>query len=123
MTGRIPTATGLAAALAITFLTSAAVLCREHAAFAQAVLGDVVLKRTGTESPAGRPPTAVFPHWRHRLFFTCNVCHPAIFPMQGGETAITMDDFQEGKYCGVCHNGKIAWGVSISTCARCHSTP
>ncbi len=98
---------------------SGAVRCRADAAPTQHVLGDVVLKRSGT-SPAETLARAVFPHWRHRLLFTCNVCHPTIFPMKGGETAITMDDFQDGKYCGVCHNGKIAWGVSISTCTRCH---
>ncbi|HEX7408804.1 MAG TPA: cytochrome c3 family protein [Candidatus Binatia bacterium] len=104
----------------VVLLMGGAVLCRTDVAVGQAVLGDVPLKRTGTDSPGGRP-TAVFPHWRHRLFFTCNVCHPAIFPMKGGETAVTMDDVQEGRFCGLCHNGKIAWGVSISACARCHT--
>jgi c(7)-type cytochrome triheme protein len=106
--------------LVVTLLAGVTVVGRATAALGQAVLGDVPLRRTGADSAEGRP-TAVFPHWRHRLFFRCNVCHPAIFPMKGGETAVTMDDFQEGKYCGVCHNGRIAWGVSISTCARCHT--
>jgi len=86
----------------------------------QTAPGDVTLKRTSPESPS-ELPRVTFPHWRHRLFFTCNVCHPAIFPMKADETTVTMDDLKDGKLCSVCHNGKIAWGVSVSTCTRCHA--
>jgi len=87
---------------------------------AQNVLGDVVLKRAAPETAQQMPP-AVFPHWAHRIRFTCNVCHPGLYPMKGGETAVTMDEISEQKSCGVCHNGRVAWGVSLETCARCHS--
>ncbi len=90
------------------------------AGWAQSVLGDVVLKRVAPERPE-QMPLAVFPHWAHRLRFKCNVCHPGLYPMKAGETAITMDEIAEQKSCGVCHNGRIAWGVSLATCARCHS--
>jgi c(7)-type cytochrome triheme protein len=89
-------------------------------AAAESAPGDVTLKRTGDDGALGHV-TAVFPHWRHRVFFTCNVCHTAIFPMKAGETAVTMDDIEQGKLCGTCHNGRIAWGVGISTCGRCHT--
>lgn len=98
-----------------------AVLCGvTRLATAEPAPGDITLKRTGDDGPQGHVAT-VFPHWRHRLFFTCNVCHPSLFPMKGGDTAITMDEIEEGKFCGTCHNGKIAWGVSITTCVRCHA--
>jgi len=82
-----------------------------------AVEGDVVLKRQGEGSS---PPPAVFPHWVHRIRFKCYACHPEIFEMKAGANAITMDDIREGKFCGACHNGKIAWEVSFDTCNRCH---
>ena len=119
MTQRLRILRHRALALTIVVFAASVHLYGANTALAQPVLGNIVLKRTGSENPEIRA-TAVFPHWRHRMMFTCNVCHPAIFPMKGGETAVTMDDLQEGKYCGTCHNGKIAWGVGISTCARCH---
>jgi c(7)-type cytochrome triheme protein len=82
-----------------------------------AVDGDVVLKR---QEPGASPPPAVFPHWFHRIRFKCYACHPAIFEMKAGATAMTMDEIREGKFCGACHNGKIAWEMSFDTCNRCH---
>ena len=35
----------------------------------------------------------------------CSECHPAIFKMKKGTTAVTMKDMEAGKGCGVCHNG------------------
>ena len=107
------------AAFVLMCLLGATALRDGKAVLAQAAPGDVILKRTSSESPA-ELPLSIFPHWRHREFFTCNVCHPAIFPMKSRETAVTMDDIKQGKLCGVCHNGRIAWGVSVGTCNRCH---
>lgn len=85
---------------------------------ALAVEGDVVFKRQGGE--AGTPP-AVFPHWVHRIRYKCYACHPVPFEMKAGATPITMDAIQDGKLCGACHNGKIAWEISFGTCNRCHA--
>lgn len=88
---------------------------------ALAVEGDIVFKRKDGEggiSPAVSP--AVFPHWVHRIRYKCYACHPAVFEMKAGANAITMDAIQEGKFCGACHNGKIAWEVGFETCNRCH---
>jgi c(7)-type cytochrome triheme protein len=85
---------------------------------ALAVEGDVVLKREGT-GDKGTPP-AVFPHWSHRIRYRCYACHPTPFPMRAGATAMTMDALQEGKFCGICHDDKTAWGMTIETCNRCH---
>lgn len=84
---------------------------------ALAVEGDIVFKRAGGE---GGVPVAVFPHWFHRIRFKCYACHPSIFEMKAGANKIAMDAIQEGKFCGACHNGKVAWPVSFDTCSKCH---
>lgn len=87
---------------------------------AQAADGDVKLKRSDPE--AGLPP-AVFPHWKHRIRFTCYACHPGLFEMKAGAMAMTMDALMAGKACGVCHNGTTAWAIDFETCNRCHREP
>lgn len=85
---------------------------------AWAVGGDVLFKReAGVDEET---PPAVFSHWSHRIRFRCYVCHPAIFEMKADANKITMDAIDEGKSCGTCHNGKIAWESSFDTCDRCH---
>ena len=50
----------------------------------------------------------------------CTDCHTKIFPMKKG-TKITMAEMNEGKYCGVCHNGKKAFKSSEgANCEKCH---
>ncbi len=85
---------------------------------AVAVEGDVVFKREGGESGT---PAAVFPHWIHRIRYKCYACHPGLFEMKAGVNKISMDAIQQDKFCGVCHNGKMAWGVTFETCNRCHA--
>lgn len=77
---------------------------------------DVVLNRHADQE--GMRPV-IFPHWFHRLRFACNVCHPEIFKMRAGSNDVTMAGIIEGKFCGKCHNGEIAW--SPDHCHRCHS--
>ena len=102
-------------AVAIALLASAGI--------ATAAPGDVKLKRGGPV-PAETVPVTTFSHWKHRMRFTCDVCHPALFPMKADEVApITMDEIKAGKACGVCHNGKGAWASSVDTCNRCHPRP
>ena len=84
---------------------------------AQGEYGDVVLNKRA-EKEGMRP--VVFPHWFHRLRFTCNVCHNENgFKMRAGSNYITMADIVDGKFCGMCHNNEIAW--SPEYCHRCHS--
>ena len=83
-----------------------------------AVEGDIVFNRQVV--PGGTPP-AVFPHWVHRIRYKCYACHPKIFQMKAGADAITMDAITQGKFCGACHNGKVAWGIAFDTCSRCHA--
>lgn len=79
--------------------------------------GDVVLNRNA-EKEDMRP--VIFPHWFHRIRFRCKVCHGELgFIMRAGANEIEMGDIIDGKYCGMCHNGDIAWAVD--NCDLCHS--
>jgi c(7)-type cytochrome triheme protein len=55
--------------------------------------------------------------------FTCQSCHPDIFPQNAGEIEkrddFTMASFNQGKYCGTCHNGNTAFSVNTK-CNWCH---
>ena len=78
--------------------------------------GDVVMNNYSQQR--GIAPV-VFPHSIHRLHFRCNVCHEELgFAMNAGANKIEMASIIQGKYCGACHNGKIAWGVA--SCDQCH---
>ena len=63
---------------------------------------------------------AVFPHWIHRMAYTCYACHDGLFKMRAGETLVTMDQIQAGQSCGTCHDGKTAFVSNLTTCNRCH---
>ncbi|HFQ13957.1 MAG TPA: hypothetical protein ENK40_04090 [Gammaproteobacteria bacterium] len=79
--------------------------------------GDVVLNRRAEKE--GMPPV-VFPHWFHRIRFRCKVCHSELgFEMRAGSNKVTMQEIIDGKFCGMCHNDEIAWGVE--NCDLCHS--
>jgi c(7)-type cytochrome triheme protein len=100
--------------LALTVLAVlACVLCFT---MAFALPGDIVFPRKEMQEL----PSAVFPHWFHRMRFRCFVCHPQIFPMRVTSEGITMDEIRAGRFCGTCHNDKIAWRPSYDTCPRCH---
>jgi len=64
----------------------------------------------------------VFSHWLHRMKYTCRVCHLELgFNFQASTTLITEKANREGKYCGACHNGKIAFGITKDNCKLCHN--
>jgi c(7)-type cytochrome triheme protein len=84
---------------------------------AVAEYGDVVLNKRA--QAAGVRPV-VFPHWFHRMRFRCKVCHSELgFQMRAGGNDVLMADIIDGKFCGMCHNDKIAWGPA--NCDLCHS--
>ncbi|WP_332672801.1 c(7)-type cytochrome triheme domain-containing protein [Aromatoleum sp.] len=84
---------------------------------AEAEYGDVVLNRFA-EKEGMRP--VVFPHWFHRIRFRCKVCHFELgFKMRAGSNEVKMNDIIEGRFCGMCHDGQIAW--SVENCDLCHS--
>lgn len=86
-------------------------------------------------APAQDAPAAAFPDYEIGLFshkahmndvgLQCNDCHNKIFQMSA-TSAKANDDFNkisfgEGKYCGACHNGSVAFGVQDEAhCSRCH---
>jgi c(7)-type cytochrome triheme protein len=79
--------------------------------------GDVVLDRNSTKQGMR---AVVFPHWFHRIRFRCKVCHSELgFKMRAGANLVQMNDIIEGRFCGMCHNGQIAW--TADRCDLCHS--
>lgn len=79
--------------------------------------GDVVLNRY-SELANVRP--VIFPHWFHRIRFRCKVCHHELgFEMRAGANDMKMKDITQGKFCGMCHDSKTAWGVE--NCNLCHT--
>jgi len=63
----------------------------------------------------------IFSHKKHVSWNGCEVCHPDIFAGgKRGSTKYTMNDINEGKFCGVCH-GTVAFPQA--DCNRCHSKP
>ena len=83
----------------------------------RAEYADVVLNQLSEK--AGMRPV-VFPHWFHRIRFRCKVCHSELgFKMRAGANVVQMNDIINGKFCGMCHNGRVAW--SPERCDLCHS--
>lgn len=86
------------------------------------LLGDLVMARADEDAQgAGAYPPSVFPHWVHRVRYTCDSCHPEPFPARAGETLLTMESMANGQYCGACHNGEAAFNTL--ECDRCHRPP
>lgn len=54
---------------------------------------------------------------------SCDLCHTNNFTMQSlkaqENSDFTMKSLGEGKYCGACHNGTMAF-ASNTRCASCH---
>ncbi len=84
---------------------------------AAAEYADIILNKL-SEKEGMRP--VIFSHWFHRIRFQCRVCHNELrFEMRVGSTDVNMDDISQGKFCGACHNGEIAW--TTENCDLCHT--
>jgi c(7)-type cytochrome triheme protein len=82
--------------------------------------GNVVYRRLAKKK--GMAPV-VFQHWSHRARYTCRVCHLELeFGMRRGSSGIPRELYSAGAFCGVCHNGTIAFSAADSArqCDRCH---
>lgn len=78
--------------------------------------GDVQMNKSAKEF--GAPPV-VFPHWLHRIEFTCSACHPDVFPMAANSVTIMMERMAaKQNFCSTCHNGTVSW--KPVNCTRCH---
>ncbi|GEM_PF-230901 len=62
-----------------------------------------------------------FSHEFHSSVFGCKDCHPKIWQMKKSQKRMTMDAMYDGKFCGVCHNGKDAF--ASTDCDKCHIEP
>lgn len=83
----------------------------------QAEYADVILNR---HSEAEGVNPVIFPHWFHRIRYQCRVCHSELgFEMRVGANDVTMEEISNGRFCGACHDGDIAW--SVDNCHLCHS--
>jgi c(7)-type cytochrome triheme protein len=92
-------------------------LCASFAFPSYGEYGDVVLNRN-SEKAGVRP--VLFSHWFHRIRYRCKVCHTELgFQMRAGSNTVLMADIIDGKFCGMCHNGQVAW--SVDRCDLCHS--
>jgi c(7)-type cytochrome triheme protein len=110
---------GTAALAAAALAALCAILLGVVAPKARAEYGDVVINNHSDK--AGMRPV-VFPHWFHRIRFSCKVCHADLgFQFRAGGNDINMVKIIDGQFCGACHNGEIAW--AIENCNLCHSAP
>ncbi len=82
-------------------------------------LGNFVMKEHMANMKKAGVAPVIYPHWVHRIWFECKVCHQDIFIMNRWRTHISHANMEAGKQCGVCHDGKMAFGVD-DECDRCH---
>ena len=82
-------------------------------------LGNFVMKEHMSEMEKEGVAPVIYPHWVHRIWFECKVCHQDIFIMNRWRTHISHSNIEAGKQCGVCHDGKMAFEVK-NNCDRCH---
>ena len=81
--------------------------------------GNLLIDRTSGKNNV--KPVA-FSHWSHRMNYTCRVCHLELeFNMKVNTTEITEEANKAGRFCGACHNGKIAFGHGEGNCDKCHN--
>ena len=81
--------------------------------------GNILLNRVSEKNNI-KPVS--FPHWSHRVKFTCRVCHFELdFEFDVNKTEITEEDNRNGIFCGTCHNGKTAFAHTPENCDRCHT--
>ncbi|MBI3398896.1 MAG: cytochrome c3 family protein [Deltaproteobacteria bacterium] len=85
------------------------------------VPGNFILSVRKEEMAVRGLSPVLYPHWIHRAFFRCKVCHEDIFIMKRGANDISQAKIQEGKQCGACHNGAISFNANAQeNCVRCH---
>jgi c(7)-type cytochrome triheme protein len=90
----------------------------------------------GTSASYGTTETVIklaelpmFSHKAHVMGvgLDCDSCHPDIFAKERGVAAAagdyTMESLEQGKYCGSCHDGDTAFGVTgPESCVTCHGS-
>ena len=69
------------------------------------------------------PAPALFRHWKHQKTYKCYVCHARLFSKYEKATDITHERMDQGKYCGACHDGRVAFQPHADDvdCEVCHA--
>jgi len=84
-------------------------------------LGNFVMKTHEKEMEQQGLAPVIYPHWVHRIWFECKVCHQEIFIMKRWRNEISQEKILAGKQCGVCHDGNTAFGADEKDkCDLCH---
>ena len=81
--------------------------------------GDIYMDSRRDSMKKAEVKAVLFPHWFHRIRYKCKVCHEDIFIMKKGANDLSMRKIMDGKACGTCHDGLIAWEPLY--CDRCHT--
>lgn len=81
--------------------------------------GNFVMMRYNKELTEDDLPPVLYPHWLHRIYYECRVCHDSIFRMKRYSTDITQKSLEGGRHCSECHDGKEAFGLK-GNCKKCH---
>lgn len=85
------------------------------------VIGNFVMMRHREEEKEQGLAPVLYPHWRHRIFFECKVCHTSIFRMKRWANDISQEKIAAGEQCGKCHDGGISFSATDEKhCGRCH---
>lgn len=85
-------------------------------------VGNFVMKEHEQQMEAEGLTPVIYPHWVHRAWFECKVCHQDVFRMKRGINDISQEHILEGKQCGACHNNEMAFGADKKEyCVKCHS--
>ncbi len=85
------------------------------------VPGNFVLNTSRKEMEKAGVAPVIYPHWVHRSFFRCKVCHENIVNMKRGANDLSHKSIDSGKVCGTCHNGETSFATTDKkNCQRCH---
>lgn len=61
----------------------------------------------------------MFSHKNHTALYTCVDCHTSLFKTTRSKVKVSMQEMENGKSCGYCHDGKTAFSVK-DKCDACH---
>jgi c(7)-type cytochrome triheme protein len=61
----------------------------------------------------------LFSHTFHTGAFTCVDCHKSLYKTARSKVKVSMQEMEQGRSCGACHDGKTAFSVK-EKCEVCH---
>jgi c(7)-type cytochrome triheme protein len=60
-----------------------------------------------------------FSHRFHCGLYACGKCHTKLYQTNRSKVRVGMQEMEQGKSCGSCHDGKVAFSVK-GKCSECH---